>query len=122
MPGTRRPLAVVLAAALLLPGLGQVALGRRRRGAAFAAIVALTFFLGLALGGTLPRPAPGEPLSWLGTAAVGATGIVGAGAWALGLGRSAAGATNEAGTSFFLTAGIMSALLLLDVLERWRSG
>jgi hypothetical protein len=103
-----------------VPGLGQVVLGRRRRGAAFAAIVVITFAIGFLLGGTLPRPAAEEPLSWLGTAAVGATGMLGASAWSLGLGRSGPGATNEAGTAFLLTAGIMSLLLLFDALERRR--
>ncbi len=96
-------------------------LGRTRRGAAFALLVGVTFAVGFLLGGTLPRPAAGEPLSWLGTATVGATGIFGAASWVLGLGRSGPGATNEAGTAFLLTAGIMSLLLLLDALERWRS-
>lgn len=103
-----------------MPGLGQVALGRTRRGAAFVAIVCVTFALGLLLGGTLPRPATDEPLSWLGTAAVGTTGLLGAAAWSLGLGRNGPGITNEAGTAFFLTAGIMSVLLILDALERGR--
>ena len=103
-----------------MPGLGQVALGRTRRGVAFVSIVAVTFAVGLLLGGTLPRPAAGEPLSWLGTTAVGATGLLGAAAWSLGLGRIGPGITNEAGTAFLLTAGIMSLLLLLDALERAR--
>ncbi len=96
-------------------------LGRRRRGAAFVAIVFLTFALGLLVGGTLPRPSAGAPLSWLGTAAVGATGVLGAAAWSLGWGRNGPGVTNEAGTAFFLTAGIMSVLLLLDAWERGRA-
>jgi hypothetical protein len=103
-----------------VPGLGQVALGRTRRGAAFVAIVGVTFALGVLLGGTLPRPVAGEPLSWLGTAAVGATGLLGAAAWSLGLGQNGPGITNEAGTAFLLTAGIMSLLLVLDALERGR--
>ncbi len=89
-----------------------------RRGTAFVAIVGVTFGLGLFLGGTLPRPVAGEPLSWLGSAAVGATGLFGAAAWSLGLGQNGPGATNEAGTAFLLTAGVMSLLLILDALER----
>lgn len=99
-----------------------MALGRRRRGAAFVLIVAATFALGLLLGGTLPRPAADEPFSWLGSAAVGATGLLGAASWWLDLGRSGPGTSNEAGTAFFLTAGIMSLLLILDAMERARSG
>ncbi len=104
-----------------MPGLGQIALGRTRRGAAFIAIVAVTFAFGLLLGGTLPHPAADEPFSWLGTAAVGATGLLGAACWSLGLGQNGPGITNEAGTAFFLTAGIMSLLLILDALERGRN-
>jgi hypothetical protein len=95
-----------------------VAVGRRRRGAALALIVAVTFALGLLLGGSLPRPVPGHPLSWLGSAATAATGVLGGAAWALGAGRGTPAPTNEAGSAFFLTAGIMSLLLLLDAVER----
>jgi hypothetical protein len=100
--------------------LGQVALGRRRRGAAFFVLVAANFALGLLLGGTLPRPLPGEPLSWLGAVAMGATGLLGVSAWVAGWGRAALSPTHEAGTAFLLTSGIMGLLLLLDALERGR--
>lgn len=97
-----------------------MALGRRRRGLAFVLIVATTFFLGLSLGGTLPRPVAGEPFSWLGAAATASTGVLGGAAWVLGWGRGALTETNEAGTAFLLTAGIMAWLLLLDAAERVR--
>ena len=98
-----------------------MALGRRRRGAAFLLIVGITFALGLLLGGTVPRPVAGEPFSWLATGAMSATGLLGAAAWTLGWGRGPLSATNEAGTTFLLTAGIMSLLLVLDAAERaWR--
>jgi hypothetical protein len=61
---------------------------------------------------------PGHPLSWLGSAATAATGVLGGAAWALGAGRGTPAPTNEAGSAFFLTAGIMSLLLLLDAVER----
>lgn len=95
-----------------------MAVGRPRRGAALALIVAVTFALGLLLHGTLPRPVPGQPLSWLGSTATAATGVLGGAAWAFGAGRGALAPTNEAGSAFFLTAGIMSLLLLLDAAER----
>lgn len=95
-----------------------MALGRRRRGTAFLLIVAVTFALGLLLDGTLPRPVAGEPFSWLGTAATVPTGLLGGVAWTLGWGRGALTETNEAGTAFLLTAGIMSLLLVLDTAER----
>jgi hypothetical protein len=110
--------AVVLLLALLLPGLGQVALGRKRRGVAFTLIVAVTFFLGLLLEGTLPRPVAGEPFSWVASAVTATTGLLGGAAWALGWGRGGLVETNEAGTAFLLTAGIMSLLLVLDAAER----
>jgi hypothetical protein len=80
--------------------------------------VAVTFLTGLLLHGTLPRPVPGEPLSWLGTAATAATGVFGAAAWAVGAGRGDLTPTNEAGSAFLLSAGIMSLLLLLDAADR----
>ncbi|MGE5345261.1 MAG: DUF6677 family protein [Acidithiobacillales bacterium] len=104
--------------ALLLPGLGQVAVGRPKRGLALGLVVAVTFLTGLLLHGTLPRPVAGEPLSWLGAAAIAATGLFGGAAWALGAGRPDLAPTNEAGSAFLLTAGIMSLLLLLDAADR----
>ncbi len=95
-------------------------MGRPRRGAALGLIVAVTFAIGLLLHGTLPRPLPGEPLSWLGTAAASMTGVLGGAAWLSGAGRGALTPTNEAGSAFLLTAGIMSLLLLLDAAERGR--
>jgi hypothetical protein len=83
--------------------------------------VAATFALGLYLGGTFPRPVPGDSLSWLGTAAMGATGLLAAVAWILGWGRAALSPTHEAGTAFLLTAGIMGLLLVLDAFERGRA-
>ena len=80
--------------------------------------MAVTFAAGLALDGALPRPAAGEPLSWLATAATASTGLLGAAAWSLGLGKGPLTATSEVGTAFLLTAGIMSLLLLLDALDR----
>jgi hypothetical protein len=64
----------------------------------------------------------GAPFSWLGTAAIAATGVFGGAAWALGAGRPDLAPTNEAGSAFLLTAGIMSLLLLLDAAERARGG
>ncbi len=97
-------------------------MGRPKRGVALGLIVAVTFVVGLLLHGTLPRPVAGEPLSWLGAAAVAATGLFGGAGWALGAGRPAPAPTNEAGSAFLLTAGIMSLLLLLDAAERARRG
>ncbi len=95
-----------------------MALGRRRRGAAFFLLVAVTFALGIGLGGTLPRPVAGDLLSWLGALAMAGTGVLGGAAWLLGWGRAPLSPTHEAGTAFLLTAGIMGVLLFLDVLEK----
>ncbi len=80
--------------------------------------MAVTFFLGLLLGGTLPRPVAGEPFTWLASAVTATTGLLGGAAWALGWGQGRLVETNEAGTAFLLTSGVMSLLLVLDATGR----
>jgi hypothetical protein len=112
---------VALVAALLVPGLGHVALGRRRLGAAFFAIVAATWGMGLVLGGRLPEAHSGAPLSYIGLAAGWGTGLLSLAARAAGLGQGdLRGATLEYGTTFLLCASVMNLLLVLDAFERAR--
>jgi uncharacterized protein DUF6677 len=80
--------------------------------------VATAFGVGLALGGELPSPDRERPLRILGTLAVSATGLLDVAARRLGFGAGdPRAATFEYGTTFLLTAGVMNALLVLDVLD-----
>ncbi|MDX1503128.1 MAG: DUF6677 family protein [Thermoanaerobaculia bacterium] len=113
----RRPALVVLVlASWLVPGAGHFALGHRRRGVAFLAIVAAAIGIGLSLHGNLYGIEPGRPLSLLFTLAA-----MGMGApyfvlrFVLGYAGEIAAAGFEYGTAFLLTAGLMNLLLVLDV-------
>jgi len=140
-PATRSPVLPCLVA-WLLPGAGHVMIGRTLSGLVFAAVVGVTFFTGLTLGGTVYAFDFEQPLSFLATAA-----NVGAGpvdAWAryetfnelrfrmpdsrvdpklrqrvLRRVRSRYEAQGHSyGRTFLLTAGLMNLLLILDVFDR----
>lgn len=103
---------------LLVPGLGHVSLGQRRRGAAFLALVAAAFAIGIALGGELPRSVP-TPFSALAIVTTSATGVFSAAARLLGLGTgNPASPTSEYGDAYLLTAGTMNLLLAVDLLVK----
>jgi hypothetical protein len=101
--------------AWLVPGAGHFFLGRRRRGLAFLALVAVSLAIGCSLAGNLYRPLPNQPLTLLAT-----LGCMGMGLPYFVL-RYLAGYTGdvtspgfEYGTAFILTAGLMNLLLVLD--------
>jgi hypothetical protein len=110
----RRP-ALVAFAAWLVPAAGHLLLGRTRRAAIFAAVIACALVVGIRLEGNLYRPAAGQPMSYLATA-----GAMGAGApylllrWGLNYGGDSTAAGFEYGTAFLLSAGLMNLLLVLD--------
>ena len=104
---------------LLLPGLGHAFLGERKRGAGFLALVGLSFAVGVALDGRLPRPVPGHPLEVAATATAASTGLMFCAAKLSGLGAGDPGsATFELGNGYILTAGTMSLLLVVDLISR----
>ena len=114
--GRRLPLPVLMVLTWLVPGLGHVLLGRRRRAAVFAAVIVVSFVVGLALQGELILPRPGDPLSYLAAVASVGSGVLFVIAKALGLGQGViTAASYEYGNTFLLTAGLMNLLLLLDV-------
>lgn len=118
--GLSLPAVVVLGA--MLPGLGHLALGQRRRAAAFLAIVSTTFAVGLALKGQLYQLDPTRPLSMLGWLTVSATGLLGLAARLAGLAAGDPEApTFEYGTTYLLTAGLMNILLLIDLRDLVRA-
>jgi hypothetical protein len=99
-----------------VPSAGHFALGRRRRAAVFALVIAAALFTGVALDGNLYRPVEGQPLTRLAT-----LGAMGMGApyfvlrQGLGYEGDATSAGYEYGTAFLLSAGLMNLLLVLDV-------
>lgn len=110
---TRGIVAVVLA--WLVPGLGHVYLGRRKRGLFLGGLLLGMFAVGLALEGSLSRPAGGTYLSTLAMLADLGMGPVYFVAQATGwdAGRMTA-ATHEVGNTFHWSAGVMNMLLMLD--------
>ncbi len=114
--GGRLPLALLIALAWMIPGLGHFLLGRRRRAAVFAAVIVVSFLVGVSLQGELILPRPGDPLSYLAAVASVGSGALFFLAKALGLGHGViTAASYEYGNTFLLTAGLMNLLLLLDV-------
>ena len=102
--------------AFVFPGLGHLYLGRRRRALAYAAIVALTFLLGISFEGRLYTVEAGQPLTILATFAIHGAGLLPLAARALldNPGGSILSVTFEYGCAFLLTAGLMNLLLMLD--------
>lgn len=110
-----------LAAALLVPGMGHAALGRRRLGAAFFGIVTATWGMGVLLGGRLPEARAEAPLTLVGAAAGWGSGLLALAARLAGRDRvDPLGPVVEYGTTYLLCAAVMNLLLILDTWERAR--
>jgi hypothetical protein len=116
-PG-RNPWAAA-ALAWVFPGLGHAYLGRPRRGLVYAAIVTVTFLLGLSFQGRLYSIQPGQPLTILATFAVYGTGILNLAARMFSDNPSGSilSVTYEYGCAFLLTSGLMNLLLVLDAYD-----
>lgn len=114
---SRAWLAVVLA--WLFPGLGHAFLGRRRTALVFAAVVTVTFLLGMSFEGTLANVEPGQPLSILATFALYGAGILNVAARLLSdnPAGSVLAVTHEYGNAYLFTAGLMNLLLMLDAYD-----
>ena len=102
--------------AYVVPGAGHFYLGRRGRAAAFFAIIALMFVLGLSIDGGLytigeSRGSILRLLASLGTMGAGALYFI---AKAMGPHGNVTSITYEYGTTYVLTAGLMNLLLILD--------
>lgn len=112
----RRSTVAAMVLAWLVPGLGHYYLGRRKTGAAFAMIVAVTFLLGLSFQGRLYTVEDGQPLTILATFAVYGAGLLNIAARALSENPSGVilSPTYEYGCAYLLTAGLMNLLLVLD--------
>lgn len=108
--------AVAAALAWIFPGLGHFYLGRRRTAILFAAIVTVTFLLGLSFEGRLYTIDRSQPLSILATFAVAGAGVLNLAARFLSDNPSGTilSPTYEYGCAYLLTAGLMNLLLMLD--------
>ena len=107
---------VAAALAWIFPGLGHFYLGRRKTALVFAAIVTVTFLLGLSFEGRLYTVDRTQPLSILATFAVSGAGILNLAARFLSDNPSGTilAPTYEYGCAYLLTAGLMNLLLMLD--------
>jgi hypothetical protein len=105
-------------AAWAVPGLGHFVQGRARKGLVFLVVLVLMDILGLMFGGRLFPFQIAEPL----------VGLAAVAQWALGLPRIVAGlggfgagavtaSTYEYGNTFLIAAGLLNALVVLDVLD-----
>ena len=115
-PVAGRNAAVAAALAWILPGLGHFYLGRRKTALVFAAIVTVTFLLGLSFEGRLYTIDRTQPLSILATFAVAGAGVLNLAARFLSDNPSGTilAPTYEYGCAYLLTAGLMNLLLMLD--------
>ncbi len=109
--------AVAAALAWIFPGLGHAFLGRRKTALLYAAIVTVTFLLGLSFEGRLYTIERSQPLTILATFAVSGAGVLNLAARFLSdnPGGTILSATYEYGCAYLLTAGLMNLLLMLDV-------
>ncbi|HEU4400546.1 MAG TPA: DUF6677 family protein [Candidatus Polarisedimenticolia bacterium] len=126
--------------AWLLPGLGHLFLGRKRRGAVFFVVVLLTLALGIVSDGAAALIDPGQPLTMLATfdnLALGPLELVsryatyGRMVYRLSpdetdrerqeltekLRKHVRSVAYEYGNTFLLTAGLMNILLILDAFD-----
>ena len=142
MSRDRDPKRIILACALawIVPGSGHIFLGKKSKGFLFLAIVVLTFSTGLILDGRVYLANPKQPLSYLATFAnisLGPLDLIGRQIsydriifrypkeherelYQDVLDRTRArilAVTNEYGTTFLLTAGLMNILLILDAFD-----
>jgi len=110
-------LAVLLA--WIFPGLGHAYLGRRKTALVFAAVVTVTFLLGLSFEGTLATVEAGQPLSILATFALYGAGILNVAARLISdnPAGSVLAVTHEYGNAYLFTAGLMNLLLMLDAYD-----
>ena len=136
----RKRIALACALTWVVPGSGHYYLGKRAKGALFLCIVVATFALGLLLDGRVYLANRDQPLSFLATfanAALGPLDMLGRqisyqriiyfsppetdrASFQDVLERTRArilSVTNEYGTTFILTAGLMNILLILDAFD-----
>jgi hypothetical protein len=103
---------------ILVPGVGHFLVGQTRKAAIFFVVLITMFAIGLAFGGRLLPFTTDEPLVFLGAAAQWVLLLprVLAGLAGLGAGDVVA-VTYEYGNTFLIVAGLLNALVTLDVYD-----
>lgn len=114
--------AAATAAALVLPGLGHIVLGRFVRGIIIFVGVALMFAMGFWMKGHLYNPEPGEWLTYLFTFCNLGIGVPYFVSYLLHFGfelapNQPAAITYEYGNTFLLVAGLLNYLAMLDAFD-----
>jgi len=111
-------LALVCAAAWLVPGAGHLWLGRRQKGLVFLVVLPLMFAIGLMLRGRLFPLEWSEPLVFLGAIADRGVGLpyILARAFDAGAGTVTA-VSYEYGNTFLMVAGLLNFLVVLDAFD-----
>ena len=116
--GARAQAGSLVKAAVLawaVPGAGHLYLGKRRRGALFAALVLAALWIGWSLDGNLYTVVSKQPLTVLATLASMGVGFPYFGLrYLLGYAGEITAPGYEYGSAFILTAGLMNLLLVLD--------
>lgn len=114
-PGT---LALVCAAAWLVPGAGHLWLGRRQKAVVFMAVLPLMFVIGLLLEGRIFPLELGEPLAALAAIADMGLGLPWMAARLAGAGEGTVTAvTYEYGNCFLIVSGLLNFLIILDAFD-----
>jgi hypothetical protein len=104
--------------AILVPGLGHALLGQTRKAAIFFSVLMAMFAIGLALGGRLLPFTPSEPLVFLGAGAQWVLLLPRILAGMVGLGQGdVVAVTFDYGNTFLIVAGLLNALVTLDVFD-----
>jgi hypothetical protein len=111
-------LVLLCVSAWLVPGAGHLWLGRRQKGLVFLAMIPLMFVIGLWLQGAIFPFQMAEPLAGLAAIAQFGTGMPWAIARFAGAGDGVVtSATWEYGNAFMIVAGLLNALIILDVYD-----
>lgn len=109
---------VLFLLAWLIPGAGHFTLGKRRKAVVFAIVLPVMFVIGLLLQGRLFPFTPGDPLVALAAAANVMAGVPYLIARLAGAGDGVVTAiTYEYGNTFMIAAGLLNALVVLDVFD-----
>lgn len=104
--------------AVLVPGLGHVAVGQPRKAGVFFVVLMTMFAIGLAFGGSFLPFATDEPLVLLGAAAQWVVFVPRLLAGFAGLGQGAVTAvTYDYGNTFLIVAGLLNTVITLDVFD-----